>query len=119
MTQLPQHPIACTLTSDQIEAGRDGLLPGLVAKSKSTEQLAHGYRWHFESDEGLLSQVGAVLEAEHTCCQFLRFQLVVEPGQGPIVLEATGPEGTGAFLSSLLGSPPPTPPAPSSPPPHS
>ncbi|MEM7416325.1 MAG: hypothetical protein AAF389_12555 [Gemmatimonadota bacterium] len=104
MTEIPQLPVACTLTSSQIESGREGLLPGLVSRAKRSERLSDGFRWYFDTEEGLLRQAGAVLEAEHSCCQFLRFKLLVEPGRGAIVLEATGPDGTPEFLESLLGA---------------
>lgn len=102
MTRRRQYPVACTLTSDQFQAGQDGLLPGLVSKATRVEPLVDGFRWQFDADEGLLRQAGAVLEAERRCCQFLRFLLIVEPGNGPVVLEATGPDGTPEFLSNLL-----------------
>jgi len=36
------------------------------------------------------------------CCQFLRFDLVVEAGLGPVTLTLSGPEGTADMLRSLL-----------------
>jgi hypothetical protein len=49
-------------------------------------------------------EAAAVIEAEHRCCPFLRFVLIVEPGDGSLFLEVTGPEGTEDFLSMLVGS---------------
>lgn len=37
-----------------------------------------------------------------------RFLLLVEPGDGPVWLEVTGPEGTESFLDTLLDTPPAT-----------
>lgn len=62
-----------------------------------------GFRWRFSPQADLVREVGAVIEAEHRCCRFLRFHLLVEPGDGPVWLEVTGPEGTDDFLSTLLG----------------
>ena len=39
---------------------------------------------------------------EQDCCRFLRFRITVEPDAGPILLELSGPPGTGEFLSALL-----------------
>jgi hypothetical protein len=36
------------------------------------------------------------------CCPFLRFAITVEPGNGPIWLEMTGPEGTKEFLATTF-----------------
>ena len=46
----------------------------------------------------------AVIDAERRCCRFLRFVLIVEPDDGPLWLELTGPEGTEDFLSALLNT---------------
>ena len=34
--------------------------------------------------------------------RFLRFALTIEPGDGPVTLAVTGPEGTPEFLEALL-----------------
>jgi hypothetical protein len=39
---------------------------------------------------------------ERECCPFLRFSLRLEPANGPLWLELTGPEGTKVFLQSLF-----------------
>ncbi|HEV8199266.1 MAG TPA: hypothetical protein VGS03_04530 [Candidatus Polarisedimenticolia bacterium] len=88
---------------------REGLLPGLLAKAVSRESIAGGFRWRFEFQPDLLAKAAAVIEAEHHCCRFLRFHLIVEPGDGPLWLEVTGPEGTENFLSMLSGDPAPGP----------
>jgi hypothetical protein len=95
-------PIACTLTPAEFAGTRNGLLPGLLAKANAKEHVAGGCRWRFLPQADLLKEVGAVIEAEHRCCRFLRFVLLVEPGDGPVWLEVTGPEGTDNFLSTLL-----------------
>jgi hypothetical protein len=61
-----------------------------------------GFRWRFDSRADLVKKAGEVIESEHGCCRFLRFVLVVEPGDGPMFLEVTGPEGTADFLSALV-----------------
>jgi hypothetical protein len=95
-------PIACTLTPVELAAMRGGLLPGLLASASAPESIPGGVRWRFEPTTHLITQAAAVIEAEHRCCRFLRFLLLVEPGDGPVWLEVTGPEGTEAFLSTLL-----------------
>ena len=95
-------PIACTLTPGELAAMRDGLLPGLVARASERQPVPGGFRWRFAAGAGLVKDAAAVIEAEHRCCRFLRFRLTVEPGDGPVWLEVTGPEGTPEFLSTLL-----------------
>ena len=42
------------------------------------------------------------VDLERRCCAFLRFELTVEPGGGPVWLELTGPPGTREFLQAEL-----------------
>jgi hypothetical protein len=46
-----------------------------------------------------------MLVFERQCCPFLRFNIRLEPGEGPIWLELSGPEGTKDFLNSFLTLP--------------
>lgn len=95
-------PVACTLTPTELAERRRGLLPGLLARAAGRESVDDGFRWSFAFEPALLADVAAVIEAEHRCCRFLRFSLAVEPGDGPVTLEVTGPEGTTEFLSALI-----------------
>jgi len=98
-------PIACTLTPAELAAGRDTLLPGLLAKAEAKEPIPGGIRFRFAATPDRAREIAAVIDAEHQCCRFLRFVLGVEPGDGPIWLEVTGPEGSEDFLTSLLDAP--------------
>src|SRR5262245_4739123 len=106
MSQEPEDteslPIACSLTPLELQARQNELLPGLLARARSREPVSGGYRWEFDPTPDLVREVAAVIDAEHRCCRFLRFQLSVEPGDGPVRLEVTGPEGTDEFLSTLV-----------------
>ena len=95
-------PIACTLTPAELTTMRNGLLPGLLARANAKDDIPGGFRWRFDPRADLVKEAAAVIEAEHRCCRFLRFALLVEPGDGPVWLEVTGPEGTEEFLSTLL-----------------
>jgi hypothetical protein len=94
-------PIACTLTADELSGHRGELLPGLLEKARATEPLPSGVRLRFDHAPGLLEEIAGVVAAEHRCCAFLRFHLSVEPGDGPVVLDVTGPAGTKEFLGGL------------------
>ena len=94
-------PIVCTLTPEELARRRDGLLPGLIERAALVEELENGLRLRFPNAKGLLTELIQVVEAERCCCTFLRFQLIAEPGEGPITFEVTGPPGTREFLRSL------------------
>ena len=101
-TENESLPIACTLTPAELATMRNGLLPGLLARAHEKEPILGGFRWRFDPQDDLVKEAAAVIDAEHRCCRFLRFLLLVEPGDGPVWLEVTGPEGTAGFLSKLL-----------------
>ncbi len=94
-------PVACALNPLELFWRRDTLLPGLVARAQSVESLPDGARWRFAPSSEFFVAVAAVIDAERRCCPFPRFDLVVEPGGGPVWLEVTGPPGTAAFLAAL------------------
>jgi hypothetical protein len=97
-------PVACTLTSADLRARRKELLPGLVARAIERQDLSDGFVWRFPATPETIHAVSAVVAAEHQCCAFLRFELTVEPGDGPLWLRVTGPPGTRELLESLLPS---------------
>jgi hypothetical protein len=103
MTDRPSElPVVCELTPADLAARRGGLLPGLVSRASASVPIEGGRSWRFESAPGLVADLAAVIEAERHCCRFLRFALTIEPGDGSVALEVTGPEGTARFLEDLL-----------------
>jgi hypothetical protein len=49
-----------------------------------------------------LALIARTVEAERHCCRFLRFGVTVEPDDGPVFLDLTGPSGTRDFVSALF-----------------
>lgn len=101
MTELP---VACTLGPAALKARRDGLLADLVRRAEAEEELPDGQRFRFTASREVLALIATVIEAERHCCRFLRFRLTVEPDEGPVLLELTGPAGTGEFLRALTAA---------------
>ena len=99
MTNLP---IACTLGPAALKARREDLLGGLVRRAVERVELPNGYRVRFEPANDILSAIAEVVEVERQCCRFLTFELTIEPADGPIWLEFTGPVGTREFLAGML-----------------
>jgi hypothetical protein len=98
----PDLPIACTLTPEEMRRGREGLLPGILARAEAHEPLADGFRFRFKSETGLLADLASMIDAERRCCRFLLFQVIAEPDEGPIWLDVTGPPGTTDFLAGWI-----------------
>jgi len=74
----------------------------LAVRAKSCARIADGYRLEFEATDELLHAIASVIAAERHCCRFLRFQVTVEPDDGPIRLDITGPAGTTQLLDDVL-----------------
>jgi hypothetical protein len=95
-------PVVCTLTPEALEARRAGLLAELANRAEDYERITAGIRLRFPATSETLPTITRAVEAERHCCRFLRFSISVEPDAGPIILELTGPQGTGEFLAALL-----------------
>ena len=96
-------PIACTLGPAALEARRDDLLGALVRRADERIELPNGYRVRFAPVDDILLTIAKVIALERQCCRFLTFDVTVEPDDGPIWLEFTGPRGTKEFLAGMLG----------------
>ena len=99
---MPDLPIVCTLTPAALEARKEGLLAELLRRSTGHEFLPEGLRLRFAPSGETLTSIARAVEAERHCCRFLRFTLTVEPDEGPLTLDLTGPPGTREFVAALL-----------------
>jgi hypothetical protein len=99
---MSELPIVCTLGPDAIRARRQGLLTELSQQASRKEVLPDGLRLRFAPSGETLSKITETVEAERHCCRFLRFTITVEPDEGEITLDLTGPQGTAEFVGALL-----------------
>ena len=93
-------PIACTLSESELEQRRREVLQRVRDAVSSVEELEHGFIYKFTAAPGRIDELGNLIALEHACCPFLRFSLTIEPGDGAISLELTGPIGTKEFLAT-------------------
>ena len=98
---MGQLPIVCELTPAEITARRATLLPGLLDQAAERAPLPNGFRWRFIASGECLAAVAETINTERQCCRFFRFVVTIEPDDGPIWLEITGPPGTTEFLETL------------------
>lgn len=98
MTELP---IVCELSPAELQARRNGLIPGLLALAQERIKLNNGCRWRFDASGEILAAAIKTIDVERRCCRFLKFVLTVEPDEGSMWLEITGPPGTKDFLETL------------------
>jgi len=106
MTELP---VACALSERELAERRAALLTHLRRHRQEARWLADGAALRFPSGPSVMAVLTEFIRLESQCCSFLRFQLTVEPGGGPVWLELSGPPGTRDFLARELeptGAPP-------------
>jgi hypothetical protein len=95
-------PIACVLTSAELQERRRTVLERVRRAVVEVKELADGYAYSFPSQGDWLKELSALIDLERQCCPFLRFRLTVEANGGPVWLELTGPEGTKEFLTDTF-----------------
>jgi hypothetical protein len=101
---MPDLPVACTLSPGALAARREGLLSELLRRAQAHEELPDGHRLSFAATDETLALIMKMVEAERRCCRFLRFHITVDPDEGPVSVELTGPAGTREFVAALFES---------------
>ena len=99
---MSKLPVACSLDPAALRARREGLLADLLRRANGHEALPDGHRLRFAAGDDTLELIARAIDSERRCCRFLRFHVTVEPDEGPILLELTGPEGTRDFLAAMI-----------------
>ena len=94
-------PIACTLSREQLAAGRETLLLGLADHAVQRTPLPGGMRLRFPATAERMRQIDAVVRRERECCPFLEFRVGLALGNS-LTLDVTGPEGTAGLLADLV-----------------
>jgi hypothetical protein len=99
----PTLPIACTLSDAELRERRETVLQKVRSAVSDVKKIENGYAYEFASGGDVIMQLAHLIDLEHRCCPFLKFQLTIEPGEAVIRLDLTGPEGTKDFLSEVFG----------------
>ena len=95
-------PVACSLTARELQERSHHVLQKVRAALVETKEMENGYAYRLPSDGAWISELADLVNLERQCCLFLRFNIIVEPDNGSIWLELTGPEGTKDFLTSIF-----------------
>jgi hypothetical protein len=93
-------PIACVLSDPELAQRMAALEADVFVAVRETRELEDGYAFRFPSDTGWLVQLATFIAEERRCCPFFTFELVCEPGEGPIWLHLRGREGVKAFIEA-------------------
>jgi len=95
-------PVACSLTNVELLERRRSVLQQMKSVVSEIKETHHGYVYGFSSNGVSLTDLASFVELEHQCCPFLKFSITVEPGEGSIWLEMSGPIGTKEFLAKVF-----------------
>jgi hypothetical protein len=99
---MAEIPVACTLSSSDLRERERTVLAALRAHVRKVDAGPAGYALHLAATDEAIAAAMALIQVERRCCPFLRFDLSVEPGEGPVRLALTGPPGTREFLATWL-----------------
>ena len=95
-------PVACSLMDSELQERRRDVLQKVRSAVAEVKEVDYGFLYRFPSDGTWIGELANLVELEHKCCPFLKFNITVEPGDGPIWLEMTGPRGTKEFLAEVF-----------------
>jgi hypothetical protein len=95
-------PVACSLTSAELQERQERLLKKVRSEVAEIKELENGFAYKFPAGKERITELAQLIDLEHQCCPFLRFQLTVESDDGHLWLEMTGPEGTKDFLAEVF-----------------
>ena len=70
------------------------------SQCEARDDAEGGYVFRFPPSS--YEQLARFVVNERKCCPFLRVELCSDPGEGPVWLRLTGPEGTRDFLTAEL-----------------
>jgi hypothetical protein len=99
---VTELPVACSLPAPELAARRAGVLADVRRSQREARWLPDGVALRFAAGPESLAMLATFIDLERRCCAFLRFQLTVEAGDGPVWLTLTGRPGTRAFLEAEL-----------------
>jgi hypothetical protein len=90
-------PIACGLSGREQCERREELSREVFSGRLSTKELDDGYEFVFPGEAAWGERLAEFVVFERECCLFFTFELLFEPGGGPISLRVRGPEGAKEF----------------------
>lgn len=91
-------PIVCTLNDEAFRQREQTVLAKIKASVIEATELSDGYTFRFASDDDSFAMLSEFMVLERRCCPFLDFKMTVPRGEGDILLELSGADGTKEFI---------------------
>jgi hypothetical protein len=76
----------------------------LFAGCEAIRELADGYEFRFPGTREWLMDLTSFVREEQVCCSFFRFELIIEPNQGPMSLRLRGGQLVKEFVRMRLNT---------------
>ena len=95
-------PLACTLSGPEMREREQTVLAALRAHVQTVTSRSDGYALELAATDEAIAAATALIQVERRCCPFLRFDLIVAPGETSVQLALTGPPGVREFLAPWL-----------------
>jgi hypothetical protein len=102
MKNLPNLPLACSLTTGELRDREATLLGQFRSGVLEREELPDGYEFRIPGDASWIRLVAELIAAERECCPFLAFELAAQPNRGHLTVRVTGPAGTKEFVERVI-----------------
>lgn len=103
-TELTAEPTtACKLIGREFRQRKDTITHEVFRHTEEITELADGFAFRFPAFEPWAARILAFIADERQCCPFFRFELVVEPDDGPVQLSLRGSQAVKAFVLGELG----------------
>lgn len=101
----PKSVFACNMLAlDATARKRHGeVTKQLRAATKEERELPDGYAFRFASEQSTILLVSEFIARERLCCPFFKFEMVVEPEDGPLWMRLHGDEGVKDFIRLEFG----------------
>lgn len=94
-------PLACSLSRHE-EAERREEIGKTFEACLRVDELEDGYEFRFPGSPEWATKLTEFIVFERECCPFFVFELVFEPGGGPIGLRMRGQEGAKDFAAEMV-----------------
>jgi hypothetical protein len=94
-------PLACNLSGPEATRRR-GEAEKIFGDRLQADELEDGYEFYFQGSGRLAARLTEFIVFERGCCPFFAFELIFEPGEGPIRLQVRGSEGAKEMIAGMI-----------------
>lgn len=94
--------LACRLIGKELAERKVAIAVELLDHADSVEERTDGYELRWSDGELWAERVLELVRLERQCCPFIRFEIVVEPDDGPVTLRLLGNDEVKRFIRAEL-----------------